>query len=161
MKAVLDKDRIINWHRDGTVDVVMPRGIGEDRIRVVNGKAIDLATLSQMWVERINGVWILHAKEYPGCQLVNMTWRDRKKLISDNGVYRIKTQQEIDDENYQAEQEKIDNQELRQNLKTLVQNLKFGQVDQHIENVFGQLNAAQKASLKALYKTVLYLAKNR
>lgn len=161
MKANLDKDRIINFHRDGDVEVNIPRGVGLERIRVVAGQVIDLADLTEIWVENVQGAWILHAASYPGCQLVTMTLADKKNLMNDSGTYRVKTQQEIDDEEQEEINEQTDNQELKQNLKTLVENLKFGKIDQHIENTFGQLNSSQKASLKTLYKSVLYLAKNR
>lgn len=42
----------------------------------------------------------------------------------------------------------------------LIRNLKFSQIDNHIENVFGSLNGEQKSSLKRLYKAVLFIGKN-
>jgi hypothetical protein len=41
----------------------------------------------------------------------------------------------------------------------LIRNLQFSDIDQHIENVFGSLNAQQKTSLKRLYKAVLFIGK--
>jgi hypothetical protein len=41
----------------------------------------------------------------------------------------------------------------------LIRNLEFSQIDTHIENVFGSLNAQQKESLKRLYKAVLFIGK--
>ena len=41
----------------------------------------------------------------------------------------------------------------------LICNLKFSQINQHIENVFGSLNENQKTSLKRLYKAVLFIGK--
>jgi len=41
----------------------------------------------------------------------------------------------------------------------LIRNLKFSDIDQHIENTFGSLNTQQKASLKKLYKAVLFIGK--
>jgi hypothetical protein len=41
----------------------------------------------------------------------------------------------------------------------LIRNLQFSDIDQHIENVFGSLNVQQKASLKRLYKAVLFIGK--
>jgi len=55
--------------------------------------------------------------------------------------------------------EPIENANLRAALADLVDNLKFAQVDDHIDNVFGSLNTAQKTSLKKLYKAVLCVGK--
>ncbi len=41
----------------------------------------------------------------------------------------------------------------------LIRNLQFSDIDQHIENVFGSLNTQQRASLKRLYKAVLFIGK--
>jgi hypothetical protein len=40
--------------------------------------------------------------------------------------------------------------------KDLVSSLTYNDIDNHIETVFGNLNAAQQNSLKKLYKVVLY-----
>ncbi len=159
MKAVLNNDIIVNFHPEGSVYVEIPRGIGLERIRVVGGRVIDLLTLNEFWVENDNGVWILHAMQVPGSQLVVMSYADRKNLYDDKGTFKVKTAQEIQIEKDEKTDTMTDNRNLKAELKEMVSNLKFGQVDQHIDNVFGQLNTGQKASLKKLYKTVLFLAK--
>ena len=160
MKAVIDnRGRFICYHRDGTYDLRMPKGVGFERIRIVNGKVVDLANLDQIWVENQNGIWFLHAQEYPNTQLVNMKYSDRKNLISEKGVYRIKTAQEVTNENIQRQQRNFERRELRKDLETFIENLKFNEIDQIVGNVWGQLNQSQQAYLKTMSKVVLYLAK--
>jgi len=68
---------------------------------------------------------------------------------------QIMTQDEID----WFENEPLENEKLKIALTDLVDNLKFADVDVHIENVFGSLSAAQQNSLKKLYKAVLCIGK--
>lgn len=48
---------------------------------------------------------------------------------------------------------------LKADMIELILTLSYNKIDAHIENVFGTLSNAQKNSLKTLYKTVLFLAK--
>ena len=48
---------------------------------------------------------------------------------------------------------------LKAAAKDLVENLTYDDIDDHIDNVFSNLNTDQKNSLKKLYKVVLFLAK--
>lgn len=100
MKAILDKDRIINFSELGTVVLpTLPKRVALDRIRWDGTKIVDLGKLSQIWVEYANGHFILHAIEVPNSQLVTMTYTDRKDLILDNGIIRLKTALEKMEEN--------------------------------------------------------------
>lgn len=53
----------------------------------------------------------------------------------------------------------IENENLKTALAELVDNLKFSQVDDHIDTVFSGLSVAQRNSLKKLYKAVLCVGK--
>jgi len=102
MKATLDFDRIINITAAGSTEIgtIPPdkKGVGQERLRF-DGKAIvDLDDLMEIWVEKKSGIFILHAIEVPGAQLVAMTYADRKRLVDDAGTFRLKTQAEIDQE---------------------------------------------------------------
>ena len=43
-------------------------------------------------------MFLLHAIEVPYSQLVEMVYKDRKKLWNDNGIYKIKTDKQIQTE---------------------------------------------------------------
>lgn len=72
---------------------LIPKGIGIERVRWNGNELIDLFKLDDIWVELINGVFILHCIEVPYSQLIKMKYKDRKKLWNDNGVYKIKTKE--------------------------------------------------------------------
>jgi len=76
---------------DGVEIGRVPKGVGLERIRWDGTKIVDLFTLESIWVEYKNGTFILHSIETPNSQLVKMNYKDRKKLWNDNGVYKIKT----------------------------------------------------------------------
>lgn len=88
--------------RTNTVDGIeigsIPKGVGIERIRWNGSKIVDLVSLSEIWVEHINGVFILHSIKVPYSQLVTMKYKDRKKLWNDNGVYKIKLNEQIQTE---------------------------------------------------------------
>lgn len=95
MKAILNQDRIVKIGTKAGVEIGrIPRDIGIERLRWNGEKLIDLASLRKIWVEYRNGAFILHAIQVPGSQLVPMLFRDRKRLINDNGVYRVKSEEE-------------------------------------------------------------------
>lgn len=64
---------------------------------------------------------------------------------------RLQTQADIDTEN----------NSLLADLANLVDTMSYADIETHINNVFGSLSTEQKGSLIKLYRTVLYLAKNR
>lgn len=97
MKAILEKDIIIHITERGDIEIgKLPRGVGLERLRWDGEKIVDLADLDQIWVEEKNGVFILHAIEVPNAQKVIMTYADRKRLVKDAGLIRLKTQEEMD-----------------------------------------------------------------
>lgn len=73
-----------------------------------------------------------------------------------NGQLTNEKPQAIIDQEEADEQERMS---LLAEKQALIASLTFADIDNHIENVFGSLNANQKTSLKRLYKVVLYLAK--
>lgn len=76
----------------------IPAGVGLERLRWTGKALVDLASLDSIWCEYVNGAFLLHAIEVPFSQLVKMTYRDRKKLWNDNGVYKIKSDSQIQTE---------------------------------------------------------------
>jgi hypothetical protein len=160
MKAILKHDEIIALNDRGTEIGNPPSGIGLERLRF-NGKVIvDLNDLTSIWVQEVSPrVYKLHSVNIDGGQLVNMTYADRKNLVTENGVIRVKTPQESTEERLAIHDDIVDNKNLKGELQGLLTDLTYAKIDQHIDNVFGALTGAQKISLKRLYKVVLFLAK--
>lgn len=120
MKAILNNDIIVTLNETAPEAVEIgskPKGVGMERLRFDGNQVVDLADLSQIWVKHLGGNHFeLHCVEAPGCQLVDMTYADRRNLIIDNNVVRVKTALEIDNERLQGENLLLKNQ-LRQRLK--------------------------------------------
>lgn len=167
MRAILQDDiiiKIIDSKSEAGVEVGdLPLGTPLDlnRIRWNGTVLIDLMSLSEIYVRRINNVWSLHSIEVEGSQLVTMEFWKKKWLIDDAGTYRILTVEEVVEKKEAKKAFTLDNRRLRVELKEMVQNLTFDKIDIHIENVFGNLNTAQKNSLEKLFKVVLLLAKQQ
>jgi len=99
MKAVLKEDMIIHVSERGDSEIgAIPRKkkrVGLERLRWTGKAIVDLADLSEIWVRPLgSGFFELHAVDVPGAQPVAMTYADRKKLVMDQGVVRLKTAQE-------------------------------------------------------------------
>lgn len=94
-QAVVDGDIIIRLNGGTTNIGPIPKGVGLERLRFDGEKVVDLMTLSEMWVQNKGGVFILHVIPLIGCQLVKMTYADRRRLINDGGAFRLLTEQEI------------------------------------------------------------------
>jgi len=91
MKAVLDQDVIKKYGDDlGPI----PKGVGLERLRFDGKKLIDLADLSQIWVETKGSAYTLHATPVPGSTLVDMTYADRRRLVFSAGIPRLLTREE-------------------------------------------------------------------
>ena len=101
MKALIDRDIIISFSGDTEIGQI-PAGVGIERLRFDGTQIVDLAELSQFWVEETAGRFVLHCIEVPNSQLVIMQYSDRKYLLNNSGNIRLKTQQEIDAEKYAA-----------------------------------------------------------
>lgn len=72
-----------------------PAGVGLERLRFDGVKLVDIATLSEFYVVRGDGSWELHVVEVPGSQLVQMTHKQKWRLINDSGTFRLKTDDEL------------------------------------------------------------------
>ena len=162
MKAVLKEDMIISAGGFGVEIGAVPSGVGVERLRFDGSVLIDLMDLTSIWVrETAPGFYELHCVYVPHTQLVTMTYTDRGNLIMENGVIRVMTTQEVTDKKQAIQDDITDNRNLKDELRQLVDDLTYAKIDTHIDNVFGALTAAQKSSLKRLYKVVLFLAKRR
>jgi len=121
MRAVIDRDIIVHVTPQGDTEIgSIPPGVGLERLRFDGERLVDLAELSEIWVEPVpGGGHVLHAVEVPGSQLVTMRYADRKNLISENGTIRIKATQEVQAEKA-AQQNLMRKNRLRSSLKTNV-----------------------------------------
>lgn len=167
MRAILKDDiiiRLVDSKSDHGVEVGdLPLGSPLDlnRIRWNGTVLVDLMTFDEIYIRRTNNVWSLHSIEVQGSQLVTMEFWQKKWLIDDAGTYRILTVQEVIDKKEARKEFTLDNRRLRVELKEMVQDLTFNKIDTHIDSVFGNLDTAQKNSLKKLYKVVLALGKKQ
>jgi len=95
MRAILKDDIIVQIDSDGVEVGTKPRDYGIECLRFDGRKLINLNDLDEIWVEQVNGQFILHCKKVGNSQLVQMTYNQRKHLKNDNGTFRIKTQDEL------------------------------------------------------------------
>lgn len=140
MRAILKNDQILKLtisKKAGVEIGDIPKGIGLERLRFDGDKIIDLHTLDHIWVDNY---FNLHCIDIGDCQLVQMTYRDRKNLIDNNGIIQVKTSQDI-------EQEKEINNEIKKGMK----------VKQKLKKEFGSLNDYQIKRDKCLWATIDYL----
>ena len=121
MKAILNHDIIIHITQKGDTEIgIIPpekKGIGLERLRFDGNKIVDLADLTEIWVEAVAPeFFVCHAIEVPESQKVAMTYQDRKKLIMENGDIRVKTALEVENEKIANQKSQIKNR-LRQAFK--------------------------------------------
>jgi len=168
MRVILKEDVIIKVLPDKSDkgvevgDAPFGSPIDLTRLRYNGSNLVDLYNLDEMYVRREpSSEWTLHCIEVPGSQLVTMKFWEKKWLIDDSGTYRPMTGEEIDQYKAAGKADRLENRELRASAKALVNSLTYSDIDTHIDNVFGNLNTAQKNSLKKLYKAVLFLAKDK
>lgn len=95
MKAVIKNGRIIKINSGTTEIGRIPKGITLDLVYWTGTKLVNLLTLDKFFVKYINGGFKLHAIQVPHSQLVEMKYSDRKKLWSDNGIYKIKSDVQV------------------------------------------------------------------
>ena len=90
---------------DGWIEIVNPpKGTSLTWFRYDDGQWIDLRTFDQIWIDPKGE---LHCKDIGNCQLVDMQFKDRKKLKKDNGNWRLQTEQELLDKETQKQYNKI------------------------------------------------------
>lgn len=95
MKAVIDQDIIVALYAGETEIGALPPGVGIERLRWTGERLVDLADLTEIWVEPHAGGCRLHAIEVPGSTLVPMTYRQRRLLTMNAGHPRLLTTEEI------------------------------------------------------------------
>lgn len=128
-KAVVREDFIINITERGNIEIGnLPKNVGLERLRWDGEKIIDLATIDQMWVRPIGIGFELHAIKVSDSYLVDMTWQDKNNLTINNGVVRLKTAQEIQDEKIARHNQEIKDR-LRGNLRE-----KIGDIEDQFQN---------------------------
>jgi len=103
MRAILKEDRIIKIALSGGTEIdnipADKRSVGLDRLRWTGDKIADIADLPEVWIRQVSGAFEFHAVEVDGSQKVTMTYAtDRKNLVMENGVIRVKQANEIADE---------------------------------------------------------------
>jgi len=102
LKALIEEDIIVKLDSQNGIEIGnLPVGVGLERLRWNGFAIVDLADLSEIWVRLKNNVFELHCIQVVGSVLVSMTYADRYKLILNDGIIRLKTAEEI-------EQERID-----------------------------------------------------
>jgi len=139
----------------------IPRGIGLERLRWDGSQIVDLLDLTTIWVKNEGGWFSLHAIQVPGSQAVAMAYGERFRLREVDGVISLYTQAEWDDAQAAELSARMDTQQLKAEAIDFILGLSYAAIDQHINTVFGGLTAAQKTSLKRLYKIVLFLGKSK
>lgn len=95
MIATIDGDMIVTVGRGDTEIGDLPKGVGLERLRWDGSAIVDLATLSQIWVEPINGTFRLHCIPIGNSTLVDMRYADRKNLKINGSAPRVKTAEEL------------------------------------------------------------------
>jgi hypothetical protein len=98
-KAVVEEDIIIVVGHGNTEIGELPKGVGLERLRWDGSQIIDLANLSEIWVRSVGQSFELHCIEVANSILVSMTYGDRKNLTTNGSVIRLKTEEELYQEN--------------------------------------------------------------
>jgi len=121
MKATLELDRILRISVAGDTEIgAVPPGVGLERLRFDGRKVVDLADLKSLWVRDLGcGAYSLHAVEVPGSQAVEMTYADRRRLTTEAGVIRLRTQDEMQAQNL-AEALGMEKNRLRRRIQDAV-----------------------------------------
>lgn len=96
MKAIIKQDKIVRITERGDTEIgSLPKGVDHGRLRWDGEKIIDLAKMTLIWVRHAN-IFELHCRDVGGCQLVSMTYSQRKNLTKDpDGTIRVKTPAEL------------------------------------------------------------------
>ena len=98
MRAIVNPDgkiiKLTTNAKDGVEIGIPPQNCGLERLRFINGSLIDLADLSEFYIDSIGQ---LHSIQITGSQKVVMQYKDRKKLVRDeNNNWKVRTPQEIE-----------------------------------------------------------------
>jgi len=98
MKAVIKNGRIIKINSGNTEIGKIPKGSAINEMYWTGTRLVNLSKQNEFWVESKDGMFRLHAIQVPYSQLVVMNYKDRKKLWNDNGTYKIKSDEQIQNE---------------------------------------------------------------
>lgn len=161
MRAIIDNyDHISRLTVKEGIDIgPIPADVGLDRLRWNGSALIDLMDLSVIHVRRSDGRWFLHSVQVPGSQPVVMTFAERKRIIDDAGTYRVLSQAEWNAKLAEEQADISDNQGLKAQLVAMIKNTSYADLETRIDNIFSNLNGAQRGFLLQLSRIVLYLAK--
>ena len=124
MRAILDGDIILRLTMKSNQGIEIgsiPKGVDLGRLRFDGDEVINLNDLNQIWVDPDR---ILHCINTGSCQLVDMTYADRRDLIMTDTGWRLKTVQEKIDEQEIKSENRINNkikQRIRQEYASEVQ----------------------------------------
>ena len=106
MRAILNNDMIVSLVLSDTLGVEVgdvPKDIGLERLRFNGVELVDLADLTEFWVETIMGGFVLHCVEIPNSTYIEMSYADRKNLLLNSGSLRLKTPEEISTEAHDSD----------------------------------------------------------
>ena len=160
MRVSLREDEILAIVNDGIEVGNFPDGVGFERLRFDGTSVVDLNDLSSIWVREISpGFFKLHSQEVHASQLVQMSYVNRRNLINDGGVIRVMTQSEINSARQAKDAELSECESLKAEAKSIIDDLSYSKIDNHVDGLFDNFSAAQRTSLKRLYKAVLFLVK--
>ena len=103
MRAILEDDVIIKiseTYGDTEIGDIPPEKVGHvgfDRLRFNGEKLVDLMDLEYLWVKHIDGSYFeFHVIEVSNSQRIRMSYADRKRLILESDVIRIRTLGEME-----------------------------------------------------------------
>ena len=138
MRAVLKDDIIINIIPKGETEIgKLPKAVGLERLRFDGEKIIDLAELNTFWVVAKSSTFFeLHCIEVPNSQQISMIYSERKRLYLDNGIIRLRAEQEYLDFLIQKDTIVQENKTLKDNVITFAQNVTDDKIDAYLQNVF-------------------------
>ncbi len=103
MKAVLEHDIIIHITEQGDTEIgnipADKKGVGLERLRWTGTEIVDLADLTEMWIRHLgHDFFEFHAIPVPDAQRVSVSYGDRHRLVMNDGLLRLKTDEEIEAE---------------------------------------------------------------
>ena len=164
MRAVLKDDIIINIIPKGETEIgKLPKAVGLERLRFDGEKIIDLAELNTFWVVAKSSTFFeLHCIEVPNSQQISMIYSERKRLYLDNGIIRLRAEQEYLDFLIQKDTIVQKNKTLKDNVITFAQNVTDDKIDAYLQNVFTYSTQQERdlklaGLLKKIIKVLIFI----
>lgn len=108
MRAIITNNEVIQkWSTKSGVEVGdYPKGIPLKFLRFDGEKVVNILELNQFWVD--SKLQLHVSKIDNSCQLVSMTYSQRKDLINDKGTIRLKGQDDKDNERMVIDKNRFD-----------------------------------------------------